>query len=388
MMTRRLEEITAADLQALIDGGVSEGRAIEYKQALPGNSDDEKKEFLADVASFANAGGGDLIFGVEEAREKNQPTGIPKAVNGLPSINSDKEVLRLQQIVREGIDPRISGVGIRAVEGPLSGPAIVMRIPRSLAAPHMVKFKNSSRFYSRTSAGKYQLDVHEIRAAFELSGDFSRRMRDFIAERVGRIVANDTVVALAPGAVVVLHILPLSAFDPTGVREVPGFATVDYVEPFCGAGVRRLNFDGKLAYSRDPDGSKGYAQFFRNGILEIVDTDMCWERGGTRLIRIELLETSVRKAIISFLRRAQAMQLVPPFFVVLSLSGFRGAYLSFSNEFFWEDARPFDRDSLQTPEVVIESIAIDVPAIRAAMRPAFDTLWQASGYKHSLASED
>jgi hypothetical protein len=388
MIKRRLEEITPIDLLALVDGGVSEGRTIEYKQELPGNGDDQKKEFLADVSSFANAGGGDLIYGVEEEREKNQPTGIPKVVIGLSGINADKEVLRLQQIVREGIDPRISGVGIRAVDGFASGPSIVIRIPRSLAAPHMVKFKNSSRFYSRTSAGKYQLDVHEIRAAFELSGDFARRMRDFVAERVGRIVANDTVVHLRPGPVVVLHVLPFASFDPAGAREVPGFASADYIEPFCGAGTLRLNFDGKLAYSWDVDGSKGYAEFFRNGILEIVDADMCWEQDGAKRVRIELLETSTRKAIIAFLRRAQLMQLAPPYFVILSLSGFRGAYLCFSEQFFRGDPRPFDRDSIQTPEVVIESAEIDVARIRAAMRPAFDTLWQASGYKHSLTSED
>jgi hypothetical protein len=34
----------------------------------------------------------------------------------------------------------------------------------------MVMYKNLSRFYSRTSAGKHQLDVHEIRPGFLAAG--------------------------------------------------------------------------------------------------------------------------------------------------------------------------------------------------------------------------
>ena len=35
------------DLQALVDNSVLECKTIEYKQALPSNSDSDKKEFLA-----------------------------------------------------------------------------------------------------------------------------------------------------------------------------------------------------------------------------------------------------------------------------------------------------------------------------------------------------
>ncbi len=56
------------DLQALVDNSVLECKTIEYKQALPSNSESGKKEFLADVSSFANASGGDLIYGVSESK--------------------------------------------------------------------------------------------------------------------------------------------------------------------------------------------------------------------------------------------------------------------------------------------------------------------------------
>ena len=61
--TRIMEE---ADLQRLIDDGVPEGREIDYKLELAVATDQEKKEFLADVSSFANTVGGVLYIGIKE----------------------------------------------------------------------------------------------------------------------------------------------------------------------------------------------------------------------------------------------------------------------------------------------------------------------------------
>jgi predicted HTH transcriptional regulator len=71
MIPKPLDHITEADLQALISDAVPEGRTIEYKRALPGNSDGEKKEFLADISSFANTSGGDLIYGMDESADSD-----------------------------------------------------------------------------------------------------------------------------------------------------------------------------------------------------------------------------------------------------------------------------------------------------------------------------
>lgn len=72
MIEKNIDRITEEDLQALIDNAVSERKTIEYKRSLSINRDSERKEFLADVSSFANASGGDLIYGITEAG------GIPK----------------------------------------------------------------------------------------------------------------------------------------------------------------------------------------------------------------------------------------------------------------------------------------------------------------------
>ena len=66
MILKALEAITIEDIKGLIDSKILEGRQIEYKVSLPDGSIDSKKEFLADVSSFANCEGGDLILGVGE----------------------------------------------------------------------------------------------------------------------------------------------------------------------------------------------------------------------------------------------------------------------------------------------------------------------------------
>ncbi len=61
MIPRSFDDIDISDIQRLIDNQVAERRTLEFKRDLPGDTKDERKEFLADVTSFANAQGGDII---------------------------------------------------------------------------------------------------------------------------------------------------------------------------------------------------------------------------------------------------------------------------------------------------------------------------------------
>lgn len=132
--------ITADDIQALITNRIPEGRDLEYKEALPGGSDSEKKEFLADVSSFANASGGVLLFGIRESE------GLPDEVAGVEEIDPDREILRLENLMRDSLDPGIPGASIAALN--LDGDCVVLvRVPRSWIGPHMVTHRGSSRFY-------------------------------------------------------------------------------------------------------------------------------------------------------------------------------------------------------------------------------------------------
>jgi len=241
MIPKRLDAVEKQDIELLVSNAVREGRTIEYKQQLPAGRDDDKKEFLADVSSFANASGGDLIYGVEEERDSNgHATGIPSAVPGIDGINADQAIQRMENMIRDGIEPRIPGVQIKAVDGFPSGPVIIIRLPHSWASPHMVTFKASPKFFSRTSAGKAPLDVPEIRAAFVQSESLPRRINQFREERIGRIVAGEGPVQLVSGPTVVFHIVPVSAFHSGTQIDVTPFSRGQHIlVPLSGSGDGR-----------------------------------------------------------------------------------------------------------------------------------------------------
>src|SRR4051812_9816459 len=103
-----LDQLAKEHLQGLVEGTVAEGRELEFKASV-GRDDAAKREFLADVSSFANAVGGDLLVGVAEE------DGVAAALPGMTRSSVDGEILRLENILRDGVDPRIPGVQMRAI---------------------------------------------------------------------------------------------------------------------------------------------------------------------------------------------------------------------------------------------------------------------------------
>lgn len=137
----------------------------------------------------------------------------------------------------------------------------------------MVKLGGSSRFFSRDSRGKYQLDVAQIRASFALSETTSERIRNFRVERLAQIIANSGApIKLDETPYYVLHIIPVNAFDPAVRYDTSSMAHLTkYMMPMGGQGMfYRHNFDGYLTYSYSEASAYVYLQVFRNGIIESV----------------------------------------------------------------------------------------------------------------------
>jgi predicted HTH transcriptional regulator len=144
-----------------------ERKTLEYKAKLNINTGDEKAEFLADISSFANASGGDIIFGISDERDADdKATGIPSEVVGLSIGNPDAELGRISQIVESGVQPRFP-FQAKVISIPDKGSVMLIRVQKSWDSPHMVTHSNRTRFYSRNGiVGKAQLDVRQIGAAF------------------------------------------------------------------------------------------------------------------------------------------------------------------------------------------------------------------------------
>ena len=61
---KEIENITEERINSFKDNQVAEDKHLEYKLILPSEKYDDKKEFLADVSSFANADGGVIFYGI------------------------------------------------------------------------------------------------------------------------------------------------------------------------------------------------------------------------------------------------------------------------------------------------------------------------------------
>src|SRR5690349_22702722 len=140
MIAKTLELITLKDIRDLVANNVMERRTLEYKSALPDNSDSSKKEFLADVSSFANTIGGDVGFGVS-----GQGTALSNDL-GVAVQHIDTEIARLNSMIRDGISPRIQP-NIIGIPADLNKTIVIVRVRTTLEGPHRVVYKGHDRFY-------------------------------------------------------------------------------------------------------------------------------------------------------------------------------------------------------------------------------------------------
>ncbi|OGO24460.1 MAG: hypothetical protein A2144_01700 [Chloroflexi bacterium RBG_16_50_9] len=385
MVNKDIEQITKEDLQALIDNEVIERKTIEYKQALPSNSDSDKKEFLADVSSFANASGGDLIFGMTQ----DSDTGKPKELQGLNITNADEAILRLDNLMRTGIQPRIQSINIRHIPLENSKLALIIRIPKSWISPHRITLGGHDKFYSRSSNGKYPLDVGELRIAFNLSETITERIRNFRLDRIAKIIANETPVPLYDNPKIVLHLIPIISFNPSQSYDINKIASnPTYMPPIrSGVGNNRYNLDGFVTHSGVEDGkSRSYVQFFRNGILESVEGYLLRSRGERPTIPSIAYEEALIKSLTDYISLFKSLNIEPPIFIFLDLLGVKGYSMGIDTwRYNIDEIHTIDRDILLLPEIIIESYEVSAQNL---LRPCFDSIWNACGFPKDLYYND
>ncbi len=376
MIPKTLDKIEAADIQSLVTNGDEERRTLDFKRDLPGNTDKDKNELRADVTSFANAGGGDLIFGVDEAG------GVATAVPGLPGVDADAEIRRIEAVIQTSIDPRVPGFESRAIAIPGKGPVIVVRVPKSWRGPHLVKINDTFRMFGRNSKGKYIFDATEIRAAFALSEQLPERIRRWRDDRLARIIGEEAPLPLAAGARLVVHVVPLASF--AAGREVCAEAmkkASQSFQPLCtGGSDSRINIDGLLKFTGGRAGAPGataYCQVFRSGIVEGVTTEVVQTREPRPYIASQWLAQEVVSSVKQYRAGLIACDVLPPYLVLATLAGAKGATLAVSNRFMVWEHYPVDRDLVVLPDVLIESRDSD---LLTDLRSLFDGVWNACGW--------
>jgi len=371
-----LDTITENDLQRLIAAAATESLYIDYKRQTYGSSDSDHLEFLADVASFANTIGGDIVVGMAEAK------GVPQSFTPFNG-DADNERRRLEDIARTGLEPRIRNLRVRAVATAGGGNILIIRVPRSFTPPHRVTYKNRNRFWARASAGKYEPNVEELRHLFNEAPQLAERVVSFRVDRLIKIAAGETPVPLDLGGKLALHVVPLPAFADRRLLDVVSAAAAGTHLPLppggmSGANRLSVNLDGVLNYTdRSVRMRHGYAQFFRSGAIEGVgELSRRDEDGHPYFVGAEFTNKIIF-AVRQYLDLLKCYDAGLPIYVLLSLCNVAQCFYRHSPEGFWVDAGPLGRELVALPEVYFESFDTDVPA---TLRPAFNVLWNAFGF--------
>ncbi|MGA4005805.1 helix-turn-helix domain-containing protein [Ralstonia nicotianae] len=381
----KLADTTQAHLDQLVTNQEQEGPHLDFKRELPVNWDaGAKHDFFADASAFANAGGGDLVYGIAEDNHGLAASLVPLA------LNPDETALRLADLLLNGVEPRMPGVQVQPVavevEG-VSGFVFVVRVPQSWGGPHRVR--SNYKFYVREGNRKRELDIPEIRGLFLRSESQAQKVRDFRAERLGKILSGEAPCKLVAGPVWVLHVIPTQA--ALGVGSLDPLPYLDFarrqIPSLGGTGTHtRVNLDGALGL-RNPTAeglTHGYTQFFRNGFVEAVY--VISRPAGEDAQRSVLPGTAYENFAAQFLTRVRAelqhAGFHPEVTVMMSLLGADRVELGF-NRFNWNvDATQgrFDRTTVVLPDVLVPAEAEAL----SGLKPMFDLVWQAAGMHGSI----
>lgn len=273
------------------------------------------------------------------------------------------------------MEPRLSGARLRWVDLGAGAGVIAVRLPASLAAPHRLRFKNSGRFYSSNSRGKYEMDTHELRIAFTASEQLPVRPRWMHEAAMAGAHGENMPFRINADPYAVISVIPLGFFRELRDLAITPELALPPVKP-SGAMSWMLTLEGVLMHT--PVGEQGSvrscALTHRSG-----RADAAWTIDGEREVR----QGEIRRLIwpagfepgVIDRARSTAAKLGPfgveaPWVVFVSVAGIAGHELVLGN---YETSEPAWRAAATLPELVVDQIDAETLA------PIFRSFWRLFG---------
>lgn len=373
MILERWDDINDATLIELCESNAPETISLDFKQQLYGSTPEDKAEFMKDVCALANSEGGDLVFGIAEAK------GAAGKLMPIVDPTADRAMRKLGQILDGSVEPRVPGLQWKqvTVEG---GYALILRVPKSLIGPHRYVMNNLSRFPIRNGTHIADMSYDQLRDAFGRTSTLLDQARSFRRLRLGVIPAG--LWKPLPGDIpyLALHLIPIESMSGRSSMDVTevNHRYNDLMGYRWGGAGRNFNLDGLLVWEGSTDKTvTRCAQAFRSGALEMVDAHVSSDHAGFKAIQGPMLACNVRESLGKLLKSAKASGFLGSAVVGLALHRVTNYTLYMGQVFNMHGKYLPDRSDLILPEAWVENI--EGQDIDELVKPLLDVIWQSFG---------
>jgi len=200
---------TEEDLRTLLNNDdFREGQFLDYKRIFDfleapdkNQKAKAKNELRNDICSFANADGGDIIFGMPE---KN---GLASSIIPIAIENIDKFELELRNVLLP-IQPATPPVDFAFIHVE-NGYIVVIHIEKGMLKPYItIEDQTAFRFFVRRGNGKEPMSYSEISNNFLHAASLATEIKRFRAERLSELIEDN------PGKFGVVHVIPATFTNP------------------------------------------------------------------------------------------------------------------------------------------------------------------------------
>lgn len=383
-----IDLITLESLQQLVSLAIKESKTLEFKQSIMLEKDEHKKEFLYDISSFANTEGGTIIYGISENRE----SGCLKELIGLEG-NIDQLILKVEGILRDGIDPRLEPIKVKTVQLQNGNHVLILKIQKSKYLPHQVVFGKANKFYYRNNSGKSIMNTAEIRNAILNSEKLNDKVDDFKSERISLFSKDSTIVKLGGFGKIAIHLIPIMALNSNKQYDFALLKSSNVrIAPVGLPSNRQLyNLDGIAVVSylhTTAEIGGGFIQIYKNGIIETVTsstllpyenkTEIPSYKGRNFGLNFE---NDIINSLNEYLNIIKTLKIEFPISCYITFINVKG-YSMASDKIHWRTRKPpeIDREIIKLPEIILASLEADIAKL---CKPAFDAIWNACGLEGS-----
>lgn len=368
MIPRPFEDVTEADLESLVSNEVAEQRTLEFKRDLNIKKDGDRLKFVQNISSFANAQGGDILYGIDA------PKGVAIGIAGIQDADRDGVILNIEDLLISGVQPRIAGLRSRWIACGERGHVLLIRVPASTIAPHRVIYKGDNSFYGRKSNGKYPMDTAELRDAFTASEALPARLRALHLETFDALRRDQLPIGIGDNPHAILSLIPTTYFRE--LRDLP-ITPENALAPFEPAGyIDAVPMIEGLFLHNIPDKPRAMNSFALTHRQGRIDTGWTLGRlddpiyGTGKFIAPDTFENGALDGAISGALRLQPHGVDGPWLLLITLSGIKDYQLGEGGKIH---SPPAWRGELTLPPLMIETMN------RAALLPIMRSFWLAFG---------